>query len=50
MPIRLVIRARRRDEPLHRTEEVEAANAEEVGWSDAELASLPDEADNYFDE
>lgn len=51
VPIRLVIRARRRDEPLHRTQEVvEAANAEAVGWSDAELANLPDDPEAYFDE
>ena len=51
VPIQLVIRAKRQKEDLHRTtEETEVANAEAVGWSDAELAALPDEAESYFDD
>ena len=51
VPIRLVIRGRRRKESFHRTDEVSPdATAETVGWSDAELALLSDEADAYFDE
>ncbi|VAX39066.1 hypothetical protein MNBD_PLANCTO03-1808, partial [hydrothermal vent metagenome] len=51
VPIQLVIRAKRQKEDLHRTaEDTEAANAEAVGWSDAELAALPDEAEAYFDD
>lgn len=51
VPIRLVVRARRRDEPMHETEEpVEVKDARSVGWTDDELASLPDEPDAYFDE
>lgn len=51
VPIQLVIRGKRQKEDLHKTaQETEAANAEAVGWSDAELAALPDEAEAYFDD
>lgn len=51
VPIRLIVRGKRRVEDLHRVDDDHAVdNAEEVGWTDAELASLPDEAEAYFDE
>lgn len=51
VPIRLIVRGKRRVEDLHRTADDHAVeNAEDVGWTDAELASLPDEAEAYFDE
>lgn len=51
VPIRLVVRARRRDEPTVRTEEPEQAeSAEAVGWSEGELAELPEDPEAYFDE
>ncbi len=51
VPIRLIIRGKRRTEDLHRTAELsETADAASVGWTDDELAALPDEAEAYFDE
>lgn len=51
VPIRLIIRAKKRTEDLHRTAEPDAAaTAEAVGWTDDELAQLPDDAGAYFDE
>jgi hypothetical protein len=51
VPIRLIIRGRKRGDDLHRTDQPdEAPSAESLGWTDAELAELPDEAEAYFDE
>jgi GTP-binding protein len=51
VPIRLVVRARRRDEVTVSTDEPEQApSAEAVGWSERELAELPEEPEAYFDE
>lgn len=50
VPIRLIIRAKRRTDQFHATEEAESQTAEEAGWTDAELASLPDEPEAYFDD
>jgi len=51
VPIRLVVRARRRDEATVSTEEPEQApSAEAVGWSESELAELPEEPEAYFEE
>jgi GTP-binding protein len=51
VPIRLVVRARRRDEVTVSTDDPEqAASAEAVGWSESELAELPEEPEAYFDE
>lgn len=51
VPIRLIIRAKKRTEDFHRTADAaEAASAEAVGWTDDELADLPNEAEAYFDE
>ncbi len=51
VPIRLIIRGKRRVEDLHKIDDDHAVeHAEAVGWTDAELASLPDEAEAYFDE
>lgn len=51
VPIRLIVRGKRRVEDLHEIDDDHAVeHAEAVGWTDAELASLPDEAEAYFDE
>ncbi len=51
VPIRLIIRGKRRVEDFHKIDDDHAVeHAEAVGWTDAELASLPDEAEAYFDE
>lgn len=51
VPIRVIVRAKRREDRMHRVGDEQAAErAEAVGWTDEELAALPDEAEAYFDE
>jgi GTPase len=51
VPIRVIVRGRRQTERLHTVaEQPPVEQAEAVGWTDEELAALPDEAEAYFDE
>ena len=51
VPIRLIIREKKRTDGMHRTDDGGGEmTAESVGWTDSELAELPDEAEAYFDD